>query len=70
MLFTLDNHYLKGGQGEMVAAAVAESGLTNRPRVVRFGVKEIPACGTDTEVLAYHKLDADSLAEAVRSTLT
>ncbi len=49
---TLDNHYLLGGQGEMIAAAVAGLGLEPVARVTRFGVAELPECGTNDEVLA------------------
>jgi transketolase len=66
---TLDNHYLHGGQGEMIAAAIAELGLDASPRVARVGVTELPECGTNDEVLAYHRLDIPSLVEAFRGAL-
>ncbi|GAB4428639.1 MAG: transketolase [Chloroflexi bacterium OHK40] len=68
-VFTLDNHYVTGGQGEHVAAAIAGLGLTNRPVVTCFGVEEIPLCGTNDEVLVAHRLDAASLAERMMSLL-
>ncbi len=61
-LFTLDNHFLKNGQGEMLAAAVAELALRRPPSINRFGVETVPACGTNEEVLRFHELDAESLA--------
>ncbi|MFN0060791.1 MAG: transketolase C-terminal domain-containing protein [Planctomycetota bacterium] len=65
-VFTLDNHYLQGGQGEMLAAAIAEHNEPTRaaPSVRRFGLLEIPRCGLNDEVLRHHGLDADSLARA------
>ena len=33
IVVTLDNHYVHGGQGEMVAAAIAELGLEPAARV-------------------------------------
>jgi transketolase len=66
---TLDNHYLHGGQGEMIAAAISELGLDRSPRVTRIGVTELPECGTNDEVLAYHRLDVPSLIEAFRAAL-
>jgi len=66
---TLDNHYLHGGQGEMVGAALAELGLASSPRLTRIGVTELPECGTNDEVLAYHRLDISSLVQAFRSAL-
>ncbi len=60
-LVTLDNHYLHGGQGEMVAAAVASLGLEPAVRVTSIGVAELPECGTNDEVLGYHGLDTAGL---------
>jgi len=60
-IITLDNHYLHGGQGEMLGAAVAELGLDPAARVSRIGVTELPECGTNDEVLAYHGLDIAGL---------
>ena len=60
-LFTLDNHYVTGGQGEQVLAALAELGLANPPRVLRIGVEEIPVSGGNDEVLGAHGLDAAGL---------
>jgi transketolase len=66
---TLDNHYLHGGQGEMIADAIAGLDLPQRVRVARLGVSELPECGTNEEVLAYHGLDAASLVNAFRSAV-
>jgi transketolase len=68
-IVTLDNHYVQGGQGEMLAAAIAGLGLDGAPRVTRVGVTELPECGTNDEVLAYHRLDVPSLAAAFRAAL-
>ena len=66
---TLDNHYVHGGQGEMIGAALAELGLAASPRLTRVGVTELPECGTNDEVLAYHRLDITSLVQAFRGAL-
>lgn len=60
-IVTLDNHYVHAGQGDMIAAAVAELALEPAPRLIRIGVRELPACGTNDEVLAHHGLDAAGL---------
>ncbi len=64
LVVTVDDHYRTGGQGEMLAAALAELAvdLSNVPRLLRIGLDEIPRCGQNPEVLAHHKLDAQSLA--------
>jgi transketolase len=68
-VITLDNHYVHGGQGEMVAAAIAELGLAPPVRVSRIGVTQLPECGTNDEVLAYHRLDVPGLVEQFRRVL-
>jgi transketolase len=68
-VITLDNHYVHGGQGEMVAAAIAELGLAPPVRVSRIGVNQLPECGTNDEVLAYHRLDVPGLVEQFRRVL-
>ena len=52
---TLDNHYLDGGQGSAVLAALDGAGVA----VQRLGVDRVPACGRNDEVLRAHGLDAD-----------
>jgi transketolase len=59
----LDNHVLPGGQGQAVLAAVPPEAA---PRVVLHGIDGIPACGSNEEVLAFHRLDAAGLAALVR----
>ena len=62
-IVTLDHHYLEFGQGVMVAAALARTGV--RAEVTPIGLKEIPACGSNADVLAYHGLDGASIARTV-----
>jgi transketolase len=62
-IVTLDNHYLEFGQGVMVAAALARNGV--RADVSAIGLTEIPACGSNVDVLAYHGLDAAGIARTV-----
>ena len=61
-VFTLDDHYVSGGQGELIAATLAERGRVPAGGVTRLGVRSIPACGQNDEVLRAHRLDAESLA--------
>ena len=60
------NLALRGGQGEMVAAAVAALGLEPAVAVTSIGVTGLPECGTNDEVLAHHKLDVASLVKSMR----
>jgi transketolase len=69
-IFTLDNHYVVGGQGEMISSSLAERGFSHQVRIKRFGVLDIPACGQNSEVLKAHRLDADHLAEEIAKLLS
>jgi transketolase len=60
-VYTLDNHLVAGGQGERIAARLAELGCSIP--VTYLGVTEVPACGRNPEVLRHHRLDAASLVE-------
>jgi transketolase len=62
-VITLDNHYVALGQGVMVAAAIARTNV--RTEVRSLGLTDIPACGSNAELLAHHGLDAASIATAV-----
>jgi len=64
---TLDNHYVRGGQGEMIAAAIAGLALDPSPVVMQRGVTSLPECGTNDEVLAHHGLDVAALVGAFRA---
>jgi transketolase len=66
-IITLDNHYVRGGQGEMVAAAVARLAFEPAARVISLGVTELPQCGTNDEVLAHHGLDVGGLVKRLRT---
>jgi transketolase len=60
---TLDNHAVALGQGDMIAAALART--RTRSEVSSLGLTDIPACGTNVEVLAHHGLDGPSIARTV-----
>jgi transketolase len=71
-IVTLDNHYVALGQGVMIAAALARTGV--RADVRSIGLADVPVCGSNAEVLAHHGLDAASIARtclaACRATLS
>jgi transketolase len=60
---TLDNHYVALGQGVMVSAALARVGA--HANVQSIGLTDVPACGSNAEVLAHHGLDSASIARTV-----
>ncbi len=68
-IFTLDNHYLAGGQGEAVLAALAAHAPEAAVRLHQIGVTEIPKSGENNEVLRAHGLDADGIVAQVTPRL-
>ncbi len=64
-VFTLDNHYLMGGQGERVRAALLEHPPRAMPKLCGLGLTDIPVCGSNSEVLHRHGLDEQSLARRI-----
>jgi transketolase len=64
-IVTLDNHYVPGGQGMAVLAALAEQAPAATSRVLVRGVVGVPRCGRNDEVLGAHRLDRQGIAEAV-----
>ena len=67
-LFSLDNHYVTGGQGDLILSELQEMGATGI-RALRIGLRDIPACGQPAEVLRAHRLDAESLCQTVAASL-
>ena len=67
-IITLDDHYIEGGQGEMIAARIAD--LNIGLPVQRLGLNHFPLCGSNEEVLAAHGLDAESLAHQIKLTIS
>jgi transketolase len=59
----LDNHYLRGGQGDVIAKALAESGMGIQYR--QLGVAGIPPSGTNQQVLQALNLDAAAIGRAI-----
>lgn len=62
---TLESHYSESGAGSFYLAQMARGGLLQNRKVDIWGVDEIPVCGRNEEVLAYHGLDAESLVKKV-----
>lgn len=68
-LVTLDNHYVDGGQGDRVLAALALAGALGGVTCQRLGLTDVPPSGTNDEVLQAVALDAASLARRIAAAL-
>jgi transketolase len=68
-IFCLDNHYVAGGQGDAVLAALAADAPDASARLHKIGVTSIPKSGGNDEVLRAHGLDADGIRRQVLAAL-
>ena len=64
-VYFLEDHSPVGGLGDRVISALAHADRTAGRRLRVLGVEGLPACGTPTEALRAHGLDARSLAARV-----
>lgn len=63
----LEDHSPVGGLGAHLLRVMVENNLIEGKKFDCFGVEGLPACGTPPEVLKYHGLDGNSLAERILS---
>jgi transketolase len=62
-IITVEDHYIDGGLGDAVAAAVSPEGI----RVHKLGVRELPRSGKPEELLEHYGISAARIAEKVRT---
>lgn len=68
LLVTLDDHYVEGGQGEKVLAALERAGVAIR--TLNLGLSAVPPSGQPGEVLERLGLDSAGIAASVRRALS
>lgn len=68
-LLTLENHFLGNGFGPQVLSKLAEAGLLPNSAIKQIGISSLPQSGRNDEVLAIHGLNAEGIAQQVRSSL-
>jgi len=66
-VFTLDNHYTIGGQGDRIASALAGRGIA--AKLHQLGLLGVPPSGQNQEVLDAIGLSRDQIAAAIRMEL-
>lgn len=64
-IFALDDHFISGGFCDLLSSTLVENKLLSGKNFYKLGLKELPECGTPSEVLKYHELDAYSIANFV-----
>jgi transketolase len=68
LLLTIEDHWIEGGLGDAVLAALAERGDL-AGSVVKVAVTEMPGSGTPEELRDWAGISAGRIAERVRSLL-
>lgn len=63
----LEDHYAIGGQADMLNRSIVEHKIAVSPLII--GLKDVPACGLQDEVLRKHYLDGESIAAATKRFL-
>jgi len=64
-IVTVEDHAAEGGLGDAVLEALAEA--DDRPPVRKLAVRGVPTSGSPNELLHWAGIDADGIADAVRS---
>jgi len=62
-IITVEDHYIQGGLGQAVAAALVNSGI----KIKTLAVTKLPRSGTTQELLSWAGIDADSIVREVQN---
>ena len=68
-VYVVEDHAPIGGLGDRLLNALTSSGLMSTRIFEIYGVEGYPACGTPPEALRHHRLDGESLADRVVTSL-
>jgi len=68
LVVTIEDHWVEGGLGDAVLAALAADGILSG-RVIKIAVTQMPGSGTPEELRDWAGISADAIAERVRSLL-
>ena len=64
-IFFLDDHSFNGGMSDLMMTFLIQNGLLDDKKIKKFGFEDFPVCGTPDEVLNFHKLDFNNLAQQI-----
>ena len=69
LLVVVEDHWIEGGLGDAVLAAVTEGGREMRGQVLKLAVTQMPGSASPEEQRQLAGIDAASITEAVRNAL-
>ncbi len=67
-LFCLDNHYMIGGQGDIIARKISQFGCDNA-KITYLGIEDVPPSGTNQQVMDAVSLSANAIVKIMLSRL-
>jgi transketolase len=68
LVVTIEDHWVEGGLGDAVLAALAAEGILSG-RIVKIAVTQMPGSGTPEELRDWAGISADRIADTVRTLL-
>ena len=68
LVVTIEDHWVEGGLGDAVLAALAADGILSG-RVIKIAITQMPGSGTPEELRDWAGISADAIAGRVRSLL-
>ena len=69
-IFCVDNHYSIGGLNDRISSLISSSNISLNTKLTSISIEEIPVCGTNDEIMKFHKLDSESIAAKIRSVMS
>jgi transketolase len=69
LLIVTEDHWIEGGLGDAVLAALAEGGQALSGRVIKLGVTEMPGSGSPDELREWAGISAGKIAARARAAL-
>jgi len=67
-IFCIDNHYEIGGLSDRMASMISCDSEIN-VNLTSIGLGEVPACGTNEEIIGFHRLDVGNIGRTVKKQL-
>lgn len=67
-IISLEDHYEIGGQADFIERILGNDG-SRQKHLIRIGLKGVPSCGTNVEILEHEGLDGAGVAKVVCSVL-
>jgi transketolase len=69
LLVVVEDHWIQGGLGDAVLAALASGGAELSTRVLKIGVTEMPGSGSPEELRDGAGISAAKIADRVRASI-